>query len=268
MLADLKAQPNVTEVFDSSKIPGEIMDMMVVNTKTLQDNPALGKALTGAWFEMVALMHASSANSTAAMTAMAKASGTDLAGFKGQLSTTALFYTPKAALDFVDEPEPAAHHDARRQVLVRSRPARARRAERGRGRHGVRQRRRDRQQEQRQAALRSDLCRAWPPTASSDSKIHDPRGAAHDATHQPTSRAESGALMLLLMPFIVLVAVYFTGSSLRLKDNPDDKVLPSADANERRDPPVRLHRGQAHRRVSAVGRHRRRACGGSASDSW
>jgi NitT/TauT family transport system permease protein len=40
--------------------------------------------------------------------------------------------------------------------------------------------------------------------------------------------SKSGALMLLLMPFIVLVAVYFTSSSLRLKDNPDDKVLPSA----------------------------------------
>jgi len=104
MLADLKAQPNVTEVFDSSKIPGEIMDMMVVNTKTLQDNPALGKALTGAWFEMVALMHANSPGSTAALTAMAKSSGTDLAGFKGQLSTTALFYTPQAALDFVNSP--------------------------------------------------------------------------------------------------------------------------------------------------------------------
>jgi NitT/TauT family transport system substrate-binding protein len=104
MLADLKAQPNVTEVFDSSKIPGEIMDMMVVNTKTLQDNPALGKALTGAWFEMVALMHANSAGSTEALTAMAKSSGTDLAGFKGQLSTTALFYTPQAALAFVTSP--------------------------------------------------------------------------------------------------------------------------------------------------------------------
>jgi NitT/TauT family transport system substrate-binding protein len=100
MLADLKAQPNVTEVFDSSKVPGEIMDMMVVNTKTLQENPALGKALTGAWFEMAALMHANNAASTAALTSMAKASGTDLAGFKGQLATTALFYTPKAALDF------------------------------------------------------------------------------------------------------------------------------------------------------------------------
>ena len=105
MLADLKAAPNVTEVFDSSKIPGEIMDMMVVNTKTLQENPALGKALTGAWFEMVALMHANNADSVAALTAMAKSSGTDLAGFKGQLSTTALFYTPKAALDFVTSPD-------------------------------------------------------------------------------------------------------------------------------------------------------------------
>ncbi|WP_443691183.1 putative urea ABC transporter substrate-binding protein, partial [Pseudomonas sp.] len=47
MLSDIKAKPAVTEVFDSSKIPGEIMDMMVVNTQTLKDNPALGKALTG-----------------------------------------------------------------------------------------------------------------------------------------------------------------------------------------------------------------------------
>jgi NitT/TauT family transport system substrate-binding protein len=105
MLADLKAQPKVSEVFDSSKIPGEIMDIMVVNTKTLQENPALGKALTGAWFEMMALMHANNAASTAALTSMAKASGTDLAGFKGQLSTTALFYTPQAALDFATNPD-------------------------------------------------------------------------------------------------------------------------------------------------------------------
>ncbi len=34
--------------------------------------------------------------------------------------------------------------------------------------------------------------------------------------------------MLLLMPFIVLIAVYFTSSSVRLAANPDDKLLPSA----------------------------------------
>jgi len=40
--------------------------------------------------------------------------------------------------------------------------------------------------------------------------------------------SRSGGLMLLLLPFIVLMAVYFTGSSMRLAVNPDDKLLPSA----------------------------------------
>jgi NitT/TauT family transport system substrate-binding protein len=92
----------VTEVFDSSKIPGEIMDMMVVNSETLKDNPALGKALTGAWFEVVALMNAKSAESKLALEHMAKASGTDLAGFQSQLDTTKLFATPKEALEFAN----------------------------------------------------------------------------------------------------------------------------------------------------------------------
>ncbi|MEX3980478.1 ABC transporter permease [Paraburkholderia sp. EG287A] len=37
-----------------------------------------------------------------------------------------------------------------------------------------------------------------------------------------------GSMMLLLLPFVVLFAVYFTGSAARLKLNPDDKLLPSA----------------------------------------
>jgi NitT/TauT family transport system substrate-binding protein len=76
------------------------MDMMVVNTQTLKDNPAFGKALTGAWFEVVALMNAKNAQSKEALEHMAKASGTDLAGFQSQLDTTKLFATPKEALDF------------------------------------------------------------------------------------------------------------------------------------------------------------------------
>ncbi|VVO43962.1 putative urea ABC transporter substrate-binding protein [Pseudomonas fluorescens] len=100
MLSDIKAKPGVTQVFDSSKVPGEIMDMMVVNTQTLKDNPALGKALTGAWFEVVGLMSGKSAASNAALEHMAKASGTDLPGFQSQLDTTKLFATPREALDF------------------------------------------------------------------------------------------------------------------------------------------------------------------------
>lgn len=52
-LSELAAMPNTSKVFNSSQIPGEIIDFMVVNTNTLQKNPALGKALTGAWFEVM-----------------------------------------------------------------------------------------------------------------------------------------------------------------------------------------------------------------------
>ncbi|MDD1507315.1 putative urea ABC transporter substrate-binding protein [Pseudomonas sp. CNPSo 3701] len=104
MLAEIKAQPGSTEVFDSSKIPGEILDMMVVNTQTLKDNPALGKALVGAWFEILELMQSGTPAATDALTEMAKASGTNLAGYKSQLATTKLFYTPKETLDFVTSP--------------------------------------------------------------------------------------------------------------------------------------------------------------------
>jgi len=47
LLSEILAQPNSTKVFDSSQIPGEIMDLMIVNTETLKANPALGKALVG-----------------------------------------------------------------------------------------------------------------------------------------------------------------------------------------------------------------------------
>ena len=104
MLAEIFSQPGTTQVFDSSKIPGEILDMMVVNSKTLQDNPELGKALVGAWFEIMTLMQSDTPQATTALTEMAKASGTDLAGYKAQLATTKMFYTPQELLTFVTSP--------------------------------------------------------------------------------------------------------------------------------------------------------------------
>jgi NitT/TauT family transport system substrate-binding protein len=101
-LMEVKAEPEATEVFDSSKIPGEIEDLMVINTETLHDNPDLGKALAGIWYETIALMHADSDAGKSAREAMAKASGTDLAGFEAQLKTTRMFYTPADALAFTD----------------------------------------------------------------------------------------------------------------------------------------------------------------------
>ena len=99
-LMEVKGQPEATEVFDSSKIPGEIEDLMVINTQTLRDNPDLGKALVGIWYETIALMHSDTPEGKSAREAMAKASGTDLAGFEAQLKTTRMFYTPTDALGF------------------------------------------------------------------------------------------------------------------------------------------------------------------------
>ncbi len=91
----LGSNPDATNVFDSSMIPGEILDLMVVNTETLADNPAFGKAVAGAWYEVMALMAAGDEDT---LTAMAEASGTDLDGYKAQLEATEMFFDPAAAV--------------------------------------------------------------------------------------------------------------------------------------------------------------------------
>lgn len=101
-LSELAAVPNTSKVFDSKEIPNEIIDLMVVNTNTLQKNPALGKALTGAWFEVLSLMKAKDKE---ALQYMAKHSGSTLDSYMQQLSTTAMFYTPAEALSFVSDPK-------------------------------------------------------------------------------------------------------------------------------------------------------------------
>ena len=103
-LSEVMKMPNTTPVFDSSRIPGEIIDLMVVNSATLKANPNLGKALVGAWYETMKVMFGTDAKASAALAQMAKASGTDVAGFKSQLATTRMFVTPAEAYAFVTSP--------------------------------------------------------------------------------------------------------------------------------------------------------------------
>ena len=105
LLSEITAVPKTTLVFDSSKTPGEILDLMIVNSEVLKANPKLGKALVGAWYETMALMQGKDAKTTAALESMAKASGTDLAGFKGQLATTHMYWTPASAVTATTSPE-------------------------------------------------------------------------------------------------------------------------------------------------------------------
>ena len=100
-VSEILKSRNAQKVFDSSQIPGQIQDLMVVNTQTLKDNPALAKALVGAWYEVMGIMQKSDTASEAARTQMAKDSGTDLDGFDGQLKTTRLYPDPTDAAQFV-----------------------------------------------------------------------------------------------------------------------------------------------------------------------
>ena len=105
LVSTIMEMPDVAKVYDSSDIPGEIIDMMVVNTETLAANPNFGKALVGAWYETMAMMSKSDKPAMAARTAMAEASGTDLAGYDSQLATTQMFYTPAEAVAFTNSPD-------------------------------------------------------------------------------------------------------------------------------------------------------------------
>ncbi|QQN73739.1 putative urea ABC transporter substrate-binding protein [Croceicoccus sp. YJ47] len=97
-LSTMKDTPGTNMVFSSSDIPGEILDLLVVDTTTLKSNPNLGKALAGIWYETMALMKRQDAEGKAARDAMAKMAGTTPEVFEGQLATTFLYDTPQAGV--------------------------------------------------------------------------------------------------------------------------------------------------------------------------
>jgi NitT/TauT family transport system substrate-binding protein len=114
-LSVIKNEPGAHEVFDSSQIPGEILDTLIVDTDTLKANPNLGKALTGLWYATLSIMSRDDAQGRAARAAMAKLSGTDPAGYDAQLKTTHLYVDPSAAEAYADDPALVTATDRVRQ---------------------------------------------------------------------------------------------------------------------------------------------------------
>lgn len=100
----MKAQPGARLVFSSADIPGEILDLLCVDTATLKANPNLGKALAGIWYETTALMVRQDAQGKTARAAMAKLAGASPEAFDSQLGTTHLYSDPKAAVAATDAP--------------------------------------------------------------------------------------------------------------------------------------------------------------------
>jgi len=101
ILMKVRNYPKATLVFDSSKIPGEIQDLMVVR----RDAPeAVKKALVGAWYEAMSVMSGQGKKADQSIEAMAKFAGGTVAEFKAQLRTTKMFYTPQDGIAFTESP--------------------------------------------------------------------------------------------------------------------------------------------------------------------
>ena len=97
------------QVFDSASVPGHVKDLLIVNSETLADNPAFGKAVTGAWYEVMAIMASDTPQGAELRAQLGAASGTDQAGYEAQLKGTHMFYQPAEAVAFISG-EPA--HEA------------------------------------------------------------------------------------------------------------------------------------------------------------
>jgi NitT/TauT family transport system substrate-binding protein len=102
MVSQISKQKGITSLFNSSQIPGEILDLTVVRTDVLNRADGSGRkfaqALAGAWYEMLAQMNGPGADKVLA--AIAEGSEDTLASYKEQLGTTKMFYTPQSAADF------------------------------------------------------------------------------------------------------------------------------------------------------------------------
>lgn len=105
LVSEILAQDaGVKELFDSSRIPGEILDLLVVRSEVLNRPDGSGarfaKAVAGAWYETMAQMTGTGPLAASALSGSAAASDDSLASYKEQLRTTYLFATPQAATQF------------------------------------------------------------------------------------------------------------------------------------------------------------------------
>lgn len=108
LVSQIQSDKSVHTIFDSSKIPGEIMDLLVVRSEVLNRPDGAGqkfaKAINGAWFETMQNLMNSGPKQGDALKISAGVSGDTVDSYKDQLKTTALFVTPKSATDFTTSP--------------------------------------------------------------------------------------------------------------------------------------------------------------------
>jgi NitT/TauT family transport system substrate-binding protein len=103
LVSQIVKAKDVKVIFNSSQIPGEILDLMVVRTDILNRPDGSGqkfaKAIAGAWYEVMSQMTAKGVAADKVLTSIAEASQDSLTSYKEQLATTHMFYTPQSGTE-------------------------------------------------------------------------------------------------------------------------------------------------------------------------
>lgn len=110
-LAHIRKEPGAVEVFNSSDIPNEILDVLNVSTEVLAANPDFGKALAGIWYETMDALHRGDGTSAEVIERMAKGAGTTPESLKEQLATTYFYAKPDEAARYAEDPDLVAVTD-------------------------------------------------------------------------------------------------------------------------------------------------------------
>lgn len=99
LVTQVQKMKGVNTLFDSSKIPGEILDLLVIRSEVLNSSNGknFAKAMTGAWYEMMSQM-----TSDKVLGAIAAVSEDTLPSYKEQLSTTHMMYKADEAAAMAD----------------------------------------------------------------------------------------------------------------------------------------------------------------------
>ena len=102
LVMEIMQERGITNIYDSAKTPGEILDLLVLHDDVLAASPEFGYALTGAWYEVMAIMSKRGATANAALEIMANDAGGSVTEYKQQLKTTAMFYTPAEGVAYTE----------------------------------------------------------------------------------------------------------------------------------------------------------------------
>lgn len=103
-------------LFDSSEIPGEIIDSLIVDTQVLRNQPDLAKALVGIWFETLRDLFSPDGTGAVARDIIANLSGLSPEMYDLVMQKTAFYLTPQQVLQAMTSQDTINGVDVRRKI--------------------------------------------------------------------------------------------------------------------------------------------------------